>query len=173
MTILRPATPADAPALAELARESFIAAFGDLYTPEDLAGFLASDRSAERYLAHLADPHTQVMLAEVDGQLAAYALIVIGKQFDEHPDPRPQHPVFLSQLYCSGAMTGRGLGAALIDWVIGEARANACDAVTLSVFSGNPGAQRFYQRYGFRQVADIHFWVGQQRDDEYLYELRL
>ena len=39
--ILRPATLADAPALAALGAETFIAAFGHLYTPEDLAAFLA------------------------------------------------------------------------------------------------------------------------------------
>ena len=37
---LRPATAADVPALAALGRDSFIAKFGDLYRPEDLAGFL-------------------------------------------------------------------------------------------------------------------------------------
>jgi RNA polymerase sigma factor (sigma-70 family) len=36
----RPATLADAPALAALGAETFIAAFGHLYTPEDLAAFL-------------------------------------------------------------------------------------------------------------------------------------
>ena len=34
---LRPATPADAEALAALGRDSFVAAFGHLYRPEDLA----------------------------------------------------------------------------------------------------------------------------------------
>jgi ribosomal protein S18 acetylase RimI-like enzyme len=43
----------------------------------------------------------------------------------------------------------------------------------LSVYSENLGAQRFYQRYGFEHVADIDFWVGNHRDDEFLYELKL
>ena len=37
----------------------------------------------------------------------------------------------------------------------------------------NFGGQRFYQRYGFSKIADIGFWVGDQRDDEFLYEKRL
>jgi hypothetical protein len=69
-------------------------------------------------------------------------------------------------------MTGHGLGAALMDWAIAEARAWRADALQLSVFSENFGAQRFYQRYGFDHVADIDFWVGNHRDDEFLYELR-
>jgi ribosomal protein S18 acetylase RimI-like enzyme len=170
---LRPATPADAEALARLATDSFVAAFGHLYKPEDLRAFLDKFRSVERYRAELADPAQRVQIAEIDGQPAAYALIVLGWGFDERPAPRPQRPVLLSQLYCGPGMAGRGLGAALMDWAIGEARASGADALQLSVFSENFGAQRFYQRRGFRHVADIDFWVGNHRDDEFLYELAL
>lgn len=170
---LRPATLDDAPALAELGRASFVAAFGHLYKPEDLAAFLAEYRTPEKFRAHLADPPTLIQVAEVDGQLAAYCLIVRGETFEERPEPRPERPVFVSQLYCDGAMTGRGLGAALMAWAISEGRAWNADAMQLSVFSENFGAQRFYQRYGFAKVADIDFWVGNQRDAEFLYELAL
>lgn len=173
MTILRRATPADAEPLAALAREAFIDAFGTLYTSDDLESFLAADRSPARYAAHIADPGTRIALIEEDGGLLGYCLIKPGEQFDEHPDPRPQRPVFLSQLYCKGTATGRGLGRALMDWAIAEARDWGADAITLSVFSENFGAQKFYQRIGFAHVADIFFWVGSKRDDEFLYELRL
>lgn len=170
---LRPATPADAPALADIGRASFTAAFGRLYRPEDLAAFLAEYRTPERFRQHLADPPTLIQVAEEDGRIAAYCLIVRGQPCAGRPEPRPERPVFLSQLYCAADMTGRGLGAALIEWAIGEARAWRADAVQLSVYSENFGAQRFYQRYGFAKVADVDFWVGNHRDAEFLYELRL
>lgn len=170
---LRPATQADAEALSRLATDSFVAAFGNLYRPDDLRAFLDEYRSAERYRTDLGDPAKRVQLAEVGGEAAAYSLIVLGQGFAERPEPRPERPVFLSQLYCAPGLPGRGLGAALMDWTIAEARAWGADAVQLSVFSENVGAQRFYQRYGFRHVADIDFWVGSQRDDEFLYELSL
>ena len=170
---LRPATPADAPALSRLATDSFVAAFGHLYRAEDLAAFLEEYRSVERYRADLANPAKRVQLAEIDGKPAAYCLIVFGHQFDERPEPRPERPVFISQLYCAPDMTGHGLGAALIEWAIAEARGSGADALQLSVFSENFGAQRFYRRYGFEHVADIDFWVGDHRDDEFLYELAL
>jgi len=170
---LRPATPADAEALAKLAADSFVAAFGHLYQPEDLQAFLGEYRTPERYGADLADPARRIQLAEVDGEPAAYCLIVIGEQFDERPAPRPARPVFLSQLYCAPGQSGHGLGAALMDWAIAEARAEGADALQLSVFSENFGAQRFYRRYGFEHVADIDFRVGNHRDDEFLYELAL
>ena len=171
--ILRPATPADAETLSRLATDSFVAAFGHLYRREDLRAFLDQYRTAERYGADLAEPAKRVQLAEIDGAAAGYALVVLGWGFEERPQPRPDRPVLLSQLYCLPQATGRGVGAALMDWAIAEARGWRADALQLSVFSENFGAQRFYQRYGFRHVADIDFLVGNQRDDEFLYELAL
>jgi ribosomal protein S18 acetylase RimI-like enzyme len=170
---LRPATQADVPALAALARDSFIAAFGHLYRPDDLGLFLDEWRTEKAYRDALAVPAKRVQLAEIDGKPVAYALIVLGDGMAERPPPQPKRPVFLSQLYCAAEATGQGLGAALMDWVIDEARQWNADAVQLSVFSENFGAQRFYQRHGFRKVADIDFWVGNHRDDEFLYELAL
>lgn len=170
---LRLAGPDDAAALAELGRASFVAAFGPLYRKEDLAAFLAEYRSPAAYRAHLADPASLIGLAEVDGRPAGYCLIARGHQIDAGPEPRPARPVFVSQLYCAPDMTGRGLGATLLEWAFEEARAWGADALQLSVFSENFGAQRFYQRFGFAKVADIDFWVGNHRDHEFLYEVRL
>ncbi|AKH42653.1 ribosomal protein S18 acetylase RimI-like enzyme [Altererythrobacter atlanticus] len=170
---LRPATPDDAPALALFARNAFHAAFGHLYKPADLAAFFADARSEERYRADIADPAKRIQLAIEDGRIAAYALIVLGEGIAERPAPQPVRPVFLSQLYCARETTGKGIGAALLDWAIAQAREWGADAMQLSVFSENFGAQRFYRRHGFDHVADIDYWVGDHRDDEFLYELRL
>lgn len=167
----RAAGAEDAAGLAQLAREAFIAAFGELYQAQDLAAFLDNDRSEERYAAQIADPAVRIRLAEKDGVPVAYALIVMGKGFDERPEPKPHQPTMLSQLYCSGEATGRGIGAALLNWAIKEARGWGADAVQLSVYSENFGAQRFYRRHGFAHVADMQFWVGKHRDAEFLYEL--
>lgn len=170
---LRPAVAADAEPLARLAHQSFVDAFAHFYRPEDLQQFLDEWKTPAVYAAAIADPDTAIRLAEVDGKLAAYCLLKRGYVMDDHPYPRPARPVFLSQLYCAGEMTGHGLGKRLMDWALDQARAWQADSLSLSVYSENPGAQRFYQRYGFAKVADTEFWVGSQRDEEYLYELRL
>jgi len=172
--ILRPATDEDIPALARLGSEAFTAKFGHLYRPQDLAAFLAEYRTEAAFSRQLADRGTRIELAEdEDGRLLGYALLVLGRGFDERPRPQPLRPATLSQLYCNPAATGKGIGAQLLAWTLAEARAWRADAVQLSVFSGNDDAQRFYRRHGFDKVADIHFWVGNQCDDEFLFELRL
>ncbi|QGN56479.1 GNAT family N-acetyltransferase [Novosphingobium sp. Gsoil 351] len=165
--ILRAGTVDDAVALAKLGRDSFDAKFGHMYRPEDSAAFLSEQHSTEVVAGQLVDPLYRVMLATRDGALAGYCKLVLACGWPEHA--RGARAIELKQLYTAPGATGGGIGAALMDWALAEARGFGADEVQLSVWSGNTGAQRFYERYGFAKAADIHFWVGKQRDEEFLF----
>ncbi len=169
--ILRPASLDDLPALADLGRASFVEAFGELYDPADLDAFCEQAYSLHAVAGDFADPNLLYRLAQDAAGLAGYAKIALASAYSDHSDARD--PLALNQLYTAPGRTGQGIGAALMEWVLGEARERGKDAIQLSVYSDNIGAQRFYARYGFTKIADIDFWVGQHRDDEFLYELRL
>ena len=169
--ILRPATNADAPDLAKLGAETFVAAFGDLYTPEDLAAFLAEVHGEAAVAAEVAGDSCTHRLVEVDGKLVAFCKLRHPSQFTAYTDARD--PIELGQLYALPGHTGTGIGAKLMDWALEVAREGRHDAILLSVYAENFGAQRFYQRYGFSKIADITFRVGEQLDPEFLYELKL
>lgn len=169
---LRDAAVADAAALSALGRSSFDAAFGHLYRPEDLAGFLDTAHDPAAVAAEIADPAFIHRLAvDADDILLGYCKLNAVSAYAAYSDAAA--PIGLSQLYTDPALTGKGLGAALMDWALDTARGRGADAVQLSVWSENFGAQKFYQRNGFTKIADIDFWVGSHRDDEFLYELRL
>ena len=166
---LRPATLADVPALAALGRESFTAAFGDLYQPHDLAAFLAEAHDERQIASEIAGGECRHRLAVgEDGTLIGYCKLRVNGKLGELS--HAADPLELSQLYCASDATGRGVGAALMDWALSEATAGGHDAIVLSVYSGNHGAQRFYQRYGFTKTADTTFRVGEQIDEEFLFE---
>ena len=169
--ILRPATLDDVPALAKLGCDSFRAAFGHLYTPEDLAEFLEEVHDEKVVASEIAGPECIHMLAEDDSGLIGFCKMRVPSWYEEHSDAG--NPIALGQLYTDPDRTGGGIGASLMEWALAEARERGHDAIQLSVWSENYGAQRFYQRYGFAKIADIDFWVGNHRDDEFLYELRL
>lgn len=169
--ILRPATLADAPALARLGADSFVAAFGHLYRPADLAAFLAEVHDEAAVAAEIAGAACTHRLVEVEGALVAFCKLRAPSGYAHHSEAR--NPLELAQLYALPGHTGAGIGAALMDWALGHARAQRHDAVLLSVYAENFGAQRFYRRYGFDKIADITFRVGEHLDPEFLYELRL
>ncbi len=169
--ILRPATAADAPALAKLGAETFVAAFGDLYTPHDLADFLAQVHNPEAVAQEIVGDSCTHCLVDVDGTLVAFCKLRYPSHYTAYSDARD--PIELGQLYALPGYTGGGIGAQLMDWALEVARAREHDAILLSVYAENFGAQRFYQRYGFAKIADITFRVGEQLDPEFLYELKL
>jgi ribosomal protein S18 acetylase RimI-like enzyme len=57
----------------------------------------------------------------------------------------------------------RGIGAALLEAVVEQARAAACRRLWLITTSDNLGAQRFYRRRGLRLVAIHHGAVDDAR----------
>jgi len=165
---LRPATPEDAAALADLGARSFVAKFADLYQPEDLATFLAHSHSEAQVAREIADPAIPVMLAVgEDGHLQGFCKLKLACGWPEHA--RGRKVIELKQLYTDPDLIGRGIGKALTEWAIAEARRHGADEIQLSVYSDNPGAQKFYARHGFAKVADTFFMVGEQRDEEYLF----
>lgn len=169
--IYRPATFADAPALAKLGEDTFVAAFGHLYTEADLNAFLAQVHAPGPVAEEIAGDECTHCLVEDAGALVAYCKLRHPSHYTAYTDARD--PIELGQLYALPTHTGHGIGAKLMDWALGVARTRGHDAVLLSVYSENFGAQRFYQRYGFGKIADITFPVGDQLDAEFLYELRL
>lgn len=164
---LRIATPADAAALAELGARSFVVKFGHLYRPEDLETFLSESHTESKAAKEIADPRMRVVLAEGDGKLLGFCKLVMACGWPEHA--RGQWVIELKQLYTDPEATGQGIGARLMDWALEEAARFGADEIQLSVYSDNPGAQKFYSRYGFEKTADIHFMVGEQRDEEFLF----
>ena len=167
----RSATTADTSALAALGRESFCAAFAHLYEPSNLNAFLQSAYDPAIVESEIADPTFQHRLAFDDGRLIGFAKIKLVSPYDQYSDAH--RPLFLSQLYTAPDLTGRGIGAMLMDWIFATAKTVQADAIQLSVWSENFAAQKFYQRYDFGKIANIDFMVGNHRDDEFLLEVKL
>lgn len=165
---LRPARMDDAAALAAFGRDAFCAAFAHLYQPSDLDTFLAKSYHPGRVAQDIADPALRIQLAEdADGTLAGYCKLRLACGWPE--EARGSRVIELKQLYTAPHRTSGGIGAALIAWAEGVARSFGADEIQLSVWSGNHRGQRFYARHGFAKVADTEFWVGTQRDEEFLF----
>ena len=157
----RDATAADAEAIAELGRRTFVETFGHLYSPDNLAIFLEG-HYATSWEAVLASG-AAVRLAEAQGVPIAYARI-------DRPslpfDPGDRPAAELRQLYVDSAWHGHGVAVALMDWVLAEARRRGAADLWLSVFTENHRARAFYRRYGFVEVMPYKFMVGTHADKD-------
>ncbi len=61
-------------------------------------------------------------------------------------------------------MRGRGLGAALLNEVVTEARSRGAEAVTLEVRRSNDAGRRLYERCGFAEVGQRIDYYGRGED---------
>ena len=161
---LRTASPADAEALTALGRETFVASFGHLYPPQDLAAFLAGAHTPDQYAAWAADPDHGLWIAEAGGQPIGYALA--GPNTLPHPDAAPGDGE-LKRIYVLPSAQGAGAGSLLmqaaLDWLNRLGR-----PLWIGVWSQNLGAQKLYGRHGFVKAGEYEFHVGETRDREFI-----
>jgi ribosomal protein S18 acetylase RimI-like enzyme len=169
MIAYRDATPADGAELAQVARRCFTETFGNLYRQEDLAAFLDAAFGATGLPSHLGDPTYAVRLAMSEGAIVGFCKI--GPV--AFPGEWPATAIELHQLYILGPWQGEGVAPVLMDWALAAARDRDASEVILSVYVDNHRARRFYERYGFVEIGQYTFMVGDQPDDDRLMRLAL
>jgi ribosomal protein S18 acetylase RimI-like enzyme len=157
---IRPITPDDVPAIVELARTTWLDAYGDIISPEQIDYMLAQRYDHARLRFDAEDPQKWLCQAYLDGVLAGFAACEIHKgEFK------------LDKLYIHPSMQRKGIGAALVGHVAAIARERGFFAMILAVNKQNEQAVRAYTQYGFRvrekAVTDIgHGFVM----DDYIME---
>lgn len=124
---LRPGTPDDAAALAELMTTARRAAVPmmppGVHTPEEDRAWVGRQLAGER----------EVWVAEAQGRLVAYLIL---------------EPGWLHSLYVRPDLKGQGIGSFLLDFVKGLRP----EGFALWVFESNEPARRFYRRHGLVEI---------------------
>ncbi|PWT80028.1 MAG: N-acetyltransferase [Acidobacteria bacterium] len=160
---IRRAQLEDANLLAELGAETFSETFSKDNTPEDMAAYLASSFNVESLAAELLDPLSIFLIVYVDGETAGYAKIRSG----EPPSGVEGHkPIELVRIYVLRKWFGRGVGQALMQRCIDEARELGFQTIWLGVWERNIRAHAFYRKWDFVEVGEHIFQLGSdpQRD---------
>jgi ribosomal protein S18 acetylase RimI-like enzyme len=85
-----------------------------------------------------------VLVAELDGTVAGYARL-------GHPTSlaASTHVLMITGLAVDPDLQGRGVGAALLDGVLAEARRRGARKLSLRVLGENDAARRLYERAGY------------------------
>jgi ribosomal protein S18 acetylase RimI-like enzyme len=162
---IRRAQTADAETLVRLSRDTFRAAFGDLYWPEDLEAYLATAYGLEKTRRDLTDPNIGVWFAERDGVAIGYAMV--GPCDLPHPEVT-EACAELKRIYLAPDAQGGGMGSRLISQALAWLERDGPRRIWIGVWSGNEGARRLYERLGFAKVGEYYFKVGQAMDREFI-----
>lgn len=99
--------------------------------------------------ALLRDPDRPVLVAEINGRVAGYALCVLQRHSGEGA-VCDMTTLYLDDLCVDENCRGTGAGRALYEAVLDLAREAGCYNVTLNVWACNENAMGFYRRMGLQ-----------------------
>lgn len=159
MPMIRHATSEGATLLASFAAQAFADTYREISDAQEIADYMAEHFRPEVMAGVIADPACTVLLAEVDGRLAGYAIL--------KSEPAPvcvtgPAPLKLWRIYLGAGFIGQGLGARLMKAVHEQARRRGAQTLWLGVYDRNVRAVEFYERFGFVKVGGQEFLFGGQ-----------
>jgi [ribosomal protein S18]-alanine N-acetyltransferase len=155
---LRPMLPSDLDAVLALEHELFPE---DAWSPEMFAGEVSQPAEARLYMVAERGPVRLSPDAETDGAgpgggpagrvagLAGYA----GMMFVPGPGGRDGGSADVLTIAVAADCWGQGIGSALLEALVGEARRRRCAEVFLEVREDNPRARGLYLRRGFVEIG--------------------
>jgi ribosomal protein S18 acetylase RimI-like enzyme len=156
-SLIRRGVATDAAALADLAARTFRETFAADNRPEDMALHLAQTYGLSQQHAELVDPEIITLLAESDGQLAAFAQLRVGVA----PEcVTGESPIELWRFYVDRPWHGRGVAQALMRRVESEVARRGGRTLWLGVWEHNERAKAFYRKHGFVDVGSQVYMVG-------------
>lgn len=180
---LRPATLADAPALALVGAATFLEAFTWMLPGPDILAHAAKNHSADAYRDYLARPDTRITLALTgppvgfSGEPEApvgYAMLTAPElpTMEILPTDIELKRIYLFSRFRSAPVAGHpGIrpAQALMDAAIVDARALGRTRLLLGTHASNLRAIGFYRRNGFVEAGKRTFQVGSQVCDDLIF----
>ncbi|MEL6408633.1 MAG: GNAT family N-acetyltransferase [Chloroflexota bacterium] len=167
---IRIATPADAPALTQLAQLTYQVAFGASMSDEALQAHIDTTLSASAIMTFIKDD--VVLVAIADSMLIGYCHISqAGANIkDTLPTADPDNSAYLQRLYVHPDQQNEGIGSTLLKAALKHPLLADAENVYLDVWEKNTGAQKLYARHGFQRVGEIRYVdaSGNEGDLDYI-----
>lgn len=167
---IRYGTLEDATMLSELGAKTFYEAFAKDNTPENMELHLKNSFSPEIQFRELSAPENIFLIAESDNIPAGYAQLVMDHREESVMGSKPLE---VRRIYASQEYIGKGVGKALMQACMQEAKQRGCDCLWLGVWEKNPRAIEFYKKWGFQEVGNHIFMVGDDPQRDLIMELTL
>lgn len=126
-----------------LIRRAVVSDLDDIMEIESTT-FVSDAWSREAMLAEVTNPNAYYLVAAEDGRLDGYSGLLA---------PNRAEQADIQTIAVVESARGRGLGRALMNAMLSEARGRGAREVFLEVRADNPGARHLYESLGFEQIS--------------------
>lgn len=161
----------DLTTLTKISRDTFVTAFEKDNNPDDFIEYITHAFSSETLKAQLKDPDTHFYFAyDEQNVLVGYVKINQNNAQTELKEPTS---IELERIYVLQQYQGKNIGSELLRKVIELAQTWKKKTLWLGVWEHNPRAIRFYQRHGFVKFGEHPYFIGKDKQTDWLMRLEL
>lgn len=156
--ILRRCVPGDEPMLSLVGGASFLEAFADDLSGEDILAHWQKNHSVAAYTKYLSAPENRTYVAEIPpGNAPVGYIVCTAPDFPIALEPTDYE---LRRIYLLYRFQSMGIGKALMEQAITTTRELGYKRLVLGVYGENHAAIRFYRKTGFTEIGERFFTVG-------------
>lgn len=158
------------PELRTLSIQTFVDAFAEANTQQDMECYLAQAFSEQQLKTEWLDESATFYLLQSEDKTMGYCKIKHGLPGTVEERGKALE---ICRLYVSQNYQGQRLGQWMLDQVLQMAEEEKLDFVWLGVWSQNPGAIRLYERKGFQKIGSYTFILGEDLQTDFIMKRRL
>lgn len=168
--VLRLCTDDDIDTLVEISKETFTTAFEKDNDPKDFENYINTAFNSQTLLEQIRNVDSVFYFTYVKGQLIGYIKI---NQHQAQTDVKLDHSMELERIYVVDAFQNKGYGKLILNKVIQLGLKANKKFLWLGVWERNLNAIRFYERLGFVKFATHPYYIGTDKQTDWLMRLDL
>ncbi len=167
---LTPCRLSDLEVLRQVSLQTFREAFAAQNDPVDFNSYLREAFSTQKLRREMRNPETRFFFLYFREQLAGYAKINEGMAQTELQDPEALE---IERIYVIKSFQGQGLGSWMLQSLKTLALEEGKEYLWLGVWEENKEAIRFYKRHGFVIFGRHPYYIGSDRQMDWMMRLDL
>ncbi len=151
--------------LRDISYRTFSETFSDMNTFDDMKAYLDKAFELDKLRAELLNENSSFYFLYSDGAPAGYLKL---NEVPAQTDIQDKQSLEIERIYVSKEFQGKGLGSCLMDKAISIAVLRRKKYVWLGVWEKNEKALRFYKKNGFYRIGAHSFFIGNDKQTDYI-----
>jgi len=167
---IRLTKPSEINALQKISKETFVEAFSNQNSEENMQKYLEENLSIQQLTKELMNSESLFYFARMDEKIIGYLKINYG---EAQTDFKEDDSIEIERVYVLSEFHGKDVGKKLLDKAIEISREKNAKSVWLGVWEKNYKAIRFYQKNDFLEFGKHPFILGDDIQTDILMKLQL
>lgn len=156
--------------LVDISKKTFISAFETQNNPEEFKVYINKAFSKEQLKKELLHPSVRFYFVYKENILVGYFKL---NTKEAQTEPLGDNSMEIERIYVLDAYQGQNIGKEILFKIIEMAKKEYKTFLWLGVWEMNTSAIRFYERYGFVKFGSHPYYVGNDKQTDWLMRLDL